>query len=74
MATRTRYAVLPAGDQWELRKGDKKMSLHDRQADAVKAGRKAAAGDKPSQLVVHGADGRIQDESTYRDDPYPPKG
>jgi hypothetical protein len=28
----------------------------------------------PSQLVIHNADGKIEDEATYLDDPYPPSG
>lgn len=34
-------------------------------AQAVDVGRRMAAGTEPSQLVVHGRDGRIQFEHTY---------
>ena len=29
---------------------------------------------EPSQLIVHKGDGKIEEERTYRDDPYPPAG
>ena len=74
MSTRTRYDVTPNAGKWQLRRDQKVVSTHERQDDAVAAGRDAARSDQPSQLVVHGADGKIQDESTYQNDPFPPKG
>jgi hypothetical protein len=29
---------------------------------------------QPSQLVIHTADGKIETEHTYQDDPFPPRG
>lgn len=71
---RTRFDVIPNGGEWELRREEQLVSSHGRKDDAVQAGRKAARADQPSQLVVRGEDGKIQDESTYTDDPYPPEG
>lgn len=74
MAMRTVYRVAPSRDGWELFRGNAKLEGYGRQEDAVAAGREAARADRPSQLVVHGTDGRIEDEATYSDDPFPPAG
>jgi hypothetical protein len=42
--------------------------------DAIDSGRRVAIANQPSQLVVHRADGTIEVEWTYDNDPYPPKG
>jgi hypothetical protein len=47
----------------------------DKKEPAVREGAKQARGEcGESQLVIHRKDGTIQDERTYRKDPYPPKG
>jgi hypothetical protein len=71
---RTVYRVLPHEGSWQLRRDDAVVSDYERKQDAVDRGRKTARGDQPSQLVVHDRDGRIEHESTYQDDPFPPQG
>jgi hypothetical protein len=71
---RTRFDVSPSEGKWELRRNDHRLNTFDRQDDAIKAGREEAKAAQPSQLVVHGTDGKIRDEWTYQDDPYPPAG
>ncbi|MEV6691940.1 DUF2188 domain-containing protein [Micromonospora sp. NPDC051196] len=72
--TRTEYHVVPDGAGWKVEQGGTVVGTYDTKQRAVEAGREAAHGSEPSQLVVHTADGRIETEFTYRDDPYPPVG
>ncbi|BCL17687.1 MULTISPECIES: DUF2188 domain-containing protein [Micromonospora] len=71
---RNEYHVVPDGQGWKVEQGGKQVGRYDTKQVAVEAGRKAAHADEPSQLVVHTADGRIETEYTYKDDPYPPAG
>lgn len=64
---RTRFDVTPNEGKWELRRNDHRLSAHERQDDAIEAGRSAARSEQPSQLVVHGRDGKIRDEFSYED-------
>lgn len=72
--TRSQYHVVPAGDAWKVEQGSKVAGTYDTKNEAIEQGRKVARGDQPSQLVVHTADGRIETEYTYKDDPFPPAG
>lgn len=76
VAKRTTYHVTPSDDQWQVVKQDaqRASSLHRTKKEAVAEGRRIAAENKPSQLVIHGQDGKIQEESTYGSDPYLPAG
>ncbi|GAA2382986.1 hypothetical protein Cme02nite_64660 [Catellatospora methionotrophica] len=71
---RTVYRVEAAGEQWELREGDKVVASDARKEDLVHRARQTARDNKPSQLMIHDSQGRIEDESTYQDDPFPPAG
>ncbi|MEU5553120.1 DUF2188 domain-containing protein [Micromonospora sp. NPDC047793] len=71
---RNEYHVVPDGDGWKVEQGGTVVGTYDTKQDAVDAGRKVAHGNEPSQLVVHTADGQIETEYTYQDDPYPPAG
>ncbi|WP_155371035.1 DUF2188 domain-containing protein [Catellatospora vulcania] len=71
---RTTYRVIPAGQKWELHEGDQVVASHDRKEDLVHTARQTARDHRPSQLVIHDGEGRIEDESTYQDDPFPPAG
>lgn len=68
------YRVLPASGTWELRGPHGTLSQHITKQPAIEAGQKAAKADQPSQLVVHLANGQIEFEWTYGNDPYPPSG
>jgi hypothetical protein len=67
--------VVPRGDQWGIRgAGNKKDTrLFDTQSEAIAHGREIARNQR-SELVIHGADGRIREKSTYGNDPSPPRG
>ena len=47
---------------------------HDNKDPVVTQGQAAGRPNKPSQLVVHRADGTIEYEYTYGNDPHPPPG
>lgn len=74
---RTVYHVVPSGEGWIVkREGAARPStrwIEHKQA-AVNRGVELAKSNKPSQLVIHRADGTIQGERTYGDDPHPPRG
>ena len=81
MSARARRAVYrvkpPLGGKrygWRLEHPTRTVDTYDTKALAVSWGRRKARnlwefGDTPSQLVVHGRDGRIQTEHTYGHDP-----
>jgi len=48
-------------------------STHSTKPPAVASGQTQARSNPPSQLVVHKADGTIEYEYTYGDDPFPPR-
>ena len=70
------YDVSPTGDDWKVQKrGDAApLSTFANKDDAVTYGRSVAKANQPSQLVVRRADGTIETEYTYEDDPFPPPG
>ncbi len=78
----TIYDVLPHGPgqgaavQWALKKrtNERATGVFDLKAEAVARGRELAKAEPPSQLIVHTADGKFENEYTYGDDPFPPRG
>jgi hypothetical protein len=62
--------------QWQVKaRGNERASVVAPTKDkAVEAGRELAHSAPLSQLVIRKADGQIQTEHTYGNDPYPPKG
>ncbi len=82
MAKRTIYDVRPHGGgpgvntEWSVKKrGNKKATkLFPNKKDAIARGSELAKARKPAQLIVHTADGKVEKESTYGNDPFPPKG
>jgi len=77
MAHRKTYHVTQnqQGD-WNVKatRASRASSSHETKAEAVERGRELAKSQPLGQLVIHGRDGKIQTEHTYRKDPYPPKG
>jgi hypothetical protein len=72
MADRTQYHVTPWKENgWQVTRAgsDEQLVVMDTKEKAIQYGRDLAQGDQPSQLVVHKADGSIEDEFTYADDP-----
>lgn len=60
---------------WQVkREGASRASgVHNTKAEAVKAGRTIAKNEK-GQLLIHKQNGQFQEERTYREDPFPPRG
>ncbi|MEH0828356.1 DUF2188 domain-containing protein [Micromonospora sp. URMC 105] len=71
---RNQYHVVPNGGGWKVEQGSKTLGSYDTKHSAIEEGRKVAHANEPSQLVVHTADGKIETEYTYKDDPFPPAG
>ena len=74
MSARTQYHVVPDGAGWKVEHGSKVDGTYPTKSEAIEGGRSIAKSNMPSQLVVHTADGKIENESTYQDDPFPPAG
>ena len=67
--------VLPNEGEWKVtEQGEGGQEDFKRKTEAVQYAKEEARGDPPSQVVVHGSNGRIQYESTYGDDPPEKKG
>lgn len=75
MAHRRRVHVTHDSGGWKVaREGAERASARcGTKAEAVQRGRDLARRDA-GQLLIHGKDGRIQEERTYRNDPCPPRG
>jgi hypothetical protein len=74
MAVRKKYWVQYISEMWHVRHDSETLSKHFTKAVAVDAGVKVAKANAPSSLYICLMDGTIEDERTYEDDPYPPKG
>lgn len=74
MSTRKQYWVRHETTQWVVKEGTRVLSTHGAKTDAVTAGVKVASANEPSSLRICRMDGTIEDERTYGDDPYPPRG
>lgn len=74
MAARTQYHVVHHGSEWCVTSNNYILSRHTSKEDAVRQGRLVARANAPSELYIHGLDGKIQERETYGDDPYPPVG
>jgi hypothetical protein len=73
------YRVAPNGAIWTVKRDGALQSNHDTKVPAVEAGSSGARREwevynRPSQCVIHRADGTIEKEWTYGNDPYPPPG
>ncbi len=68
------YRVVPNNGNWQVKKDGIVLSNHVLKSDAITKGRSLAVANQPSQLVIHRADGTIETEFTYGNDPYPPAG
>jgi len=67
------YRVMPGEKAWHVRDGESEREF-SRKDEAVKWAREQAKQATPSQLLVHGQNGRIQNEYTYGSDPRGSKG
>ncbi len=58
--------VYPANAAWAVkREGRKSSNLFATQKEAIESARSIARDSAPSQLIVHGKDGRIRDHVTH---------
>lgn len=68
------FHVVPNGTNWQVKHNGQVLSNHTYKTNAISSGQQVAKANQPSQLVVHRADGTIEFEYTYGNDPYPPIG
>jgi len=71
---RKRYEVVPAAGDWVVKHLGAVLSRHSLKSSAVDAGVRVARANEPSQLVIHLQNGQFEEERTYGDDPFPPRG
>jgi hypothetical protein len=76
MLRRKVYHVIPDGYSWKVKSEGSKRAVKtfDHKKNAVDFGREIAKNQPLAQVKIHKKDGTIQEERTYRKDPYPPKG
>ncbi|MEZ8202245.1 DUF2188 domain-containing protein [Vibrio splendidus] len=76
--TRAKYWVVWSEDldQWQFKKtgSTSDTKSFSKKEEAINYAVFIANRNQPSQLFIKKKDGEIQDERTYGDDPYPPKG
>ena len=67
--------VVPNGDKWAVKSDGAKKAykITDTQKEAIEIG-KSVAKNRESELLIHGAKGRIRQKDSYGNDDYPPKG
>jgi hypothetical protein len=64
---RTRYEVVPEGDQWIVREGKKSTPPLDTKELAVEAAIRRAQEATPSEVVVVKEDGTLEEARTFGD-------
>jgi len=76
MAKRPVWHVTHTDEGWKVKKvgAEKAAGIFDEKEKAVKAGIEIAKNQPLAQLVIHKMNNKIQEERTYGEDPYPPKG
>jgi uncharacterized protein YdaT len=77
MPNRNTYHITQREDgDWQVRgQGASRASaVKGTKAEAVSRGAEIARNKGNSQLIIHKQDGKIQEERTYDNDPYPPPG
>ena len=72
-SSRTEFHVVPAHGRWQIKRDGRPGTVFEHRQDAVDRAVKDANAAQPSQLIIHTADGRIDDEQTYQDDAFPPR-
>lgn len=75
MAKRSTYHVTKNKcSGWDVKKvgGQRSSGNFDTKSDAVQRGKELAKKVPLGQIKIHGQDGKIQTEHTYRKDTYPP--
>jgi hypothetical protein len=71
---RSVFEVAPFDGQWKVsRRGQGVVSTHATKELAFEDGRRAARLSQPSHLMIMNADGTIETELIYGDEPIPPR-
>ena len=70
------YHVTPVGEAWGVRRARRKRadSIYFIKTDAIARAKRLARAAPLGQVKVHGRNGRIQLEFTYREDPRSTRG
>jgi hypothetical protein len=73
---RSIYHVVPVGHIWGVRRERRERagSVHFKKTDAIAQAKRLARAAPLGQVKVHGRNGLIQLEFTYREDPHRPRG
>ena len=68
--------VFKRGEEWIVRTAGatQPISTHPTKGEAVRAAVSMAHENEPSQVKIHKEDGTFEEERTFGDDPFPPKG
>ncbi len=77
MSTRKTYHVTQNPDgTWKgkARGAERASTVGDTKAEVMSRTIEIAKNQQDSQVIIHKKDGEIQEERTYGNDPYPPKG
>ena len=72
MARRKVWHVVPDGDGgWAVKKEEAQRAsgIYPTKAEAIAKAKELAKANVPSQIKIHGTDGRLQTEHTYGGDP-----
>lgn len=66
--------VVPKSDRWAVKEEGKTkpLSTH-RTQELARQNAVPAAKENKSEVVIHGADGKIRDKDSYGNDPNPPR-
>lgn len=72
--SRNIYWVRYVASRWVVRHNEQTLSSHATKDAATDAGVRVAKASPPSSLKICRMDGTIEDERTYGDDPFPPRG
>lgn len=73
---RKKYHVSPHDEGWQVKSegGTRASEVFDTKDKAVDEAQNLAKKQEPSQILIHGQDGKIQEERTYGQDPKRTKG
>lgn len=76
MSDRKVYHVTKGDNGWAVKKegSSRASSIAPTQELAINKARDLAVNSGLGQVKIHGVNGKIREEHTYGDDPYPPKG
>jgi hypothetical protein len=73
--TKKNQHVVPQKNGWAVKGAgnSKATAIHPTQQSAITQARDIAR-NQGSEMLIHGANGRIRERNTYGKDPYPPEG